>query len=220
MDCIELVVRYGSDGVINAWFAMHGSIPCIGKLTRWNAAQAAVVVASHWRAIMCAVAVETNGMLAESFKHAMRAAVSSVTIITTADAGGGHHAMTATAVTSVSVAPPTLLVCVNRSASIHRHLSHSVRFCVNLLGPQHRDLAKSCGSPKGKQDRFQNDAWSVDQHGIPYLPDAQASFFCDVAHAFDVGTHTILCGIVKELKVADHVNPLFYVNGAFQSLGM
>ncbi len=66
------------------------------------------------------------------FRKAMRRLASAVTVISTAH-DDRRHGMTATAVTSVSSAPPSLLACINRSASLHAPLLASRRFCVNIL---------------------------------------------------------------------------------------
>ena len=56
--------------------------------------------------------------LGHQFRLAMRKLASTVTVLTTREADE-HHGMAATAVTSLSTEPPSLLVCVNRSASLH-----------------------------------------------------------------------------------------------------
>src|SRR3954453_3420100 len=78
---------------------------------------------------------------AAAFKKGMRHLAASVTLITTRHRGhrGG---LTATAVCSVSAAPPQILVCVNKSASAHDPIGHAGFFCVNILSPEHRKIAE------------------------------------------------------------------------------
>ena len=116
----------------------------------------------------------TDSSVSEQLKRAMRSLAQSVVVITTA-AGGTRHAMSATSVTSVSLDPPSMLFCMNRTASSHPTLAAGAGFCINLLGMHHEPLARLCsGSAKGEA-RFAEGVWEHDEDGIPYLSDAQAS---------------------------------------------
>ncbi|KWH29031.1 flavin reductase family protein [Burkholderia stagnalis] len=154
--------------------------------------------------------------LAQQLKRAMRGVAAPVTIVTT---GGGPAgvpcAMTASSFTSVSLDPPTVLVCINRQASIHASITGRRRFCVNALQSCHAPLALAC-SVSGSDARFAHGAWRIDAAtGLPYLENAQTSFFCDTLEQFEVGSHSILVGEVTRVAMSDDINPLMYVNGAF-----
>ena len=67
--------------------------------------------------------------------------------------------------------------------------------------------------------RFAHDAWRTDAAtGLPYLENAQTSFFCDTLEQVEVGSHSILVGRVTRVAMSDDVNPLMYVNGAFAAV--
>ena len=70
-----------------------------------------------------------------AYRAAMRRFASTVTIITAADPER-HHGMTATAVTSLSMSPPSLVICLNQKTLLHDIVYRALRFCVNVL---HRD---------------------------------------------------------------------------------
>jgi flavin reductase (DIM6/NTAB) family NADH-FMN oxidoreductase RutF len=149
-----------------------------------------------------------------AFRNAMRRLAATVTIITTTD-GTQPHGMTATAVTSVSTDPPTLLVCVNQTASMHDPLHGSGRFCVNLLRSAQTEL---CGVFSGQRDgaeRFNFGEWMTDESGVPYLADAQASLLCTVDLKIPYATHTIFIGRVDQVRIFDEVQPLIYQDGRF-----
>ena len=74
------------------------------------------------------------------FRKAMRTLASAVTIVSTAH-NDRRFGMTATAVCSLSIQPPTLLVCVNQSTSLHHPLLSAGRFCINIL---HADQTSWC----------------------------------------------------------------------------
>ena len=108
----------------------------------------------------------SDGIIAE-FKRAMRRLASTVTIISTADVNGNRYGMAATAVTSVSTDPPSLLVCVNRDASIHAPLAGRGAFCVNVLTTGHEDLVSAFGGRLKGNERFSVGDWCDDNRDIP-----------------------------------------------------
>ena len=153
--------------------------------------------------------------LAASFKAAMRRLAATVTIVTNSDAETGRRSgMTATAVTSLSVDPPSLLVCVNRSASMHASFTAGRRFCVNILGEPHAELARSFGGRVEPELRFTEGEWQEDG-AVPFLADAVAAIFCAVDQLVDYGTHSIVIGRVELVRVREDQQPLIYGNGRF-----
>ena len=116
---------------------------------------------------------------AQAFKEAMRRLAATVTIVTAAK-GDESYGMTMTAVTSLSMDPPSLVICVNRNASLHPVLAgrQEAPFCVNLLHHDHQDAATAFAGAAERTDRFATGSWEYDESGTPYLADAQASLFC------------------------------------------
>ena len=149
-----------------------------------------------------------------SFRDAMRRLAATVTIIS-ASHGGRRHGMTATAVTSLSMDPPSLLVCVNRTGSLHALLSESRRFCVNLLKSEQAALSDAFAGKLASEERFLHGNWAEDRDGIPYLADAQASIFCERQDAIDYGSHSIFIGRAESVHLAEDICPLLYSNGAY-----
>jgi flavin reductase (DIM6/NTAB) family NADH-FMN oxidoreductase RutF len=80
--------------------------------------------------------------------------------------------MSVTAVTSVSVDPRALLVCVNNSTATHRALSRNGRFCVNVLRSFHSQLSRVFSGTQKGQDRFRTGDWQQALDGLPFLADA------------------------------------------------
>ena len=142
----------------------------------------------------------------------MRRLAATVTIVT-AGREGRRYGMAATAVTSVTTAPPTLLICVNRSASIHAIIVDTGRYCVNVLGTGHAGLVGPFGGGTEGEARFGHGAWSHRDGGMPYLEDAQASLFCHLRQTVDYGSHSILIGEVASVHVSAAVSPLLYQDG-------
>lgn len=151
------------------------------------------------------------------FKRAMRRLASTVTIISTADAIGNRHGMTATAVNSIAMDPPSLLICVNHSASIHAPLTVRGRFCVNVLTTQHEELVAAFSGKLKGDARFEVGEWLNERCGMPFLHDAQCNLFCDVDTVVPYGTHSIVIGRVSAVRSEEDIRPLVYADGGLRS---
>jgi flavin reductase (DIM6/NTAB) family NADH-FMN oxidoreductase RutF len=148
------------------------------------------------------------------FRAAMRRIAATVTIVT-ADDGERHHGMTATAVTSLSMEPPSLLVCINKKAFLHGILVRAGNFCVNVLHQDHAELSAAFSGAVPYQDRFDVGRWARSADGLHYLTDAQAVLFCHKARTISYGTHTVFIGEVTQVDVREPVAPLVYQNAGY-----
>jgi flavin reductase (DIM6/NTAB) family NADH-FMN oxidoreductase RutF len=158
-----------------------------------------------------------SGAVAEGFRAAMRLFATSVTILSTEEAQQ-RYGMTATSVTSVAMDPPSLLVGVKRTASIHDPLRRRGAFCVNLLatGHEHHCIDFAGGQPPER--RFETGRWGS-WLGLPYLLDAAANLFCRVDAELAYGTHTLFVGRVEDALVSGKTAPLIYLAGCFLRVG-
>ena len=153
--------------------------------------------------------------LQQQTRQALRRLGKSVAIITTRW-NDARLAMAATAVEGLSLDPPSLLICVNKTASVAAPLIGGRTFAVNLLGSGHVDLPARCSAPWRGEDRFAIGAWSDhDEDGVPILVDAQASFVCVPDMNVDYGTHHIVVGKILRVVTDGGVDPLLYVDGAY-----
>lgn len=154
--------------------------------------------------------------IAAQTKMGLRRLAKSVAIITTRW-NGQRYAMAATAVEGLSLDPPSLLVCINQTASLNAPLTAGAPFTVNLLAGTQAELSARCGAPWRGEERFAIGAWSEDGPA-PVLLDAQASFAClpDMITAY--GTHTIVVGRIQSVSLHGDVDPLVYVDGGYRSL--
>jgi len=158
------------------------------------------------------------GPVAERLRSGLRRLAKGVVVIT-AWHEGQRFAMAATAVNEVSMDPPSLLVCVNRSASLYLPLAGKAGFAINVLGHAHEEICGLCAGKAKGEDRFKVGRWARFDNGVPYLEDAQASFLCRYETALDYGTHRIVVGRVEDVRVEEAISPLIYADGAFHRLG-
>jgi len=152
--------------------------------------------------------------VASSFKQALRGVASTVTVITAHD-GARHHGMTATAVTSLCMEPPALLICVNRATLLHDILTTGARFCVNVLDETQAPVSAAFSGAVPAGERFSLGDWSFDGSGLGFLTDAQANIFCRKVAATAFGTHTIFIGEVSKVRLTERQAPLIYKNASY-----
>jgi len=153
----------------------------------------------------------------DSFKAAMRRFATGVTIVTTAH-DGSIHGFTVNAFASVTAEPPTVLVCVNKTARAHPLIAESGAFCVNILGLEQRPVAEkfTTGEP---QERFQGLVHRAGPSGSPILDGVLAYVDCSVEEEITAGTHTIFVGRVLEAGEREGA-PLGYYDRAYRDFDL
>ena len=150
---------------------------------------------------------QSHAELLDAFRSAMRHVAATVYAVTTGTVGE-RHGILATAVSSLSFEPPSLLVCVNRTASLHEPLACAETFCVNVLGLGNREIAEMFEKARG-EDRFAVGDWR-EEYGVPVLANAQSYFICRTAHRHEFGTHTIFIGELVDAHHREDAAPLTY----------
>jgi flavin reductase len=150
------------------------------------------------------------------FKAGMRHLATGVTIVTTS-MDGMPSGLVATAVCSVCAEPPTLLVCINRSARAHDVIARSGIFCVNVANHEQAELVPRFLSAPPEQ-RFTLCGWTTLVTGAPALEDALVNFDCEIVQNAAAGTHTVFFGRVVTARTSSARSPLLYYNGSYASL--
>ena len=155
----------------------------------------------------------------QAFRDAMAQVASAVHVVTTRGAHG-RFGLTATAVASVSDAPPTVLVCIERSSRTLAAIEASGVFCINTLPAQLVETAEIFANRRGLQgeDRFLAGRWDELVTGAPVLLDAIAAFDCRLVAAHDVASHRVLIGEVAGLGGAGRGGSLIYRRRHFEAV--
>jgi flavin reductase len=150
------------------------------------------------------------------FKSGMRRLAAGVSIVTTIE-DEMPYGLVATSVSSVCAEPePSLLVCVNRSASSHDVIHRAKVFCANVLSSGDIELAQRFSKPEFRTTRFEDCSWVPLVTGAPALPSALASFDCEITHVIPVHSHTIFVGAVRDLKLwQSEIDALLYIDGRY-----
>ncbi|WP_144462129.1 flavin reductase [Siminovitchia fortis] len=136
---------------------------------------------------------------------------SGVTIVTTANEGR-NFGITASAVTSLSMEPPMLLVCVNQNTGTCHAISKSKFFGVHILHEDQGELALQFARPN--TNKFKGVDITYGKLGAPILREALAHLECRVVKEVTGGTHSVFLAEVVNAGVEDK-NPLAYYRGKF-----
>jgi|TARA_B100001540_G_C15507679_1_gene506547 flavin reductase (DIM6/NTAB) family NADH-FMN oxidoreductase RutF len=130
------------------------------------------------------------------------------------DDNGNSNAITVSSVTSISMDPPSLLICINKSSRIHDTLQIGSKFCINLLKKDQEELSNICSDEESYEERFNNENWDTEE--IPFLSNAQANIFCKVDKLTSYHTHTIVVGLVENANHTNEISTLTYVDGKYK----
>jgi flavin reductase (DIM6/NTAB) family NADH-FMN oxidoreductase RutF len=153
-------------------------------------------------------------------RHDMRAAMgrylSGVAVVTTLAGGGRPTGMTVNSLTSVSLDPPVLLVCLTESARSAAAVLAAGRFAVSVLAVDQEPIAARFAA-RGA-DHFAGLAPVYEGHAVPVVPGALAHLECSVAQAIRVGDHDVIFGGVLRTCYRDGV-PLAFHAGRFGRFG-
>ena len=162
-------------------------------------------------------AATAAALTSSDYRNAMARLGAAVNIITT-DGPGGRAGFTASAVCSVTDTPPTLLVCLNRSASVYPAFQANGVLCVNALAAGHQGLSNLFGGKTPMDERFAAARWTCGATGAPMLAEAAVSFDCRVSSRTSVGTHDVLFCEVLAIAVGDAAHGLVYFDRRYHEI--
>ena len=145
-------------------------------------------------------------------KNAFARRATAVTIVT-ARAGDRIHGMTVSAFSEVSLAPPLVLVCIDRAAKMQSLIEVGGAFAVNILARGQERLAERFASREAEDRRFSDLACETAVTGAPLLAGAIAQLDCRLESAHESGDHMIYIGEVVDVRVSEGDPLVFYDRG-------
>jgi flavin reductase (DIM6/NTAB) family NADH-FMN oxidoreductase RutF len=150
----------------------------------------------------------------------MRALSSGVAIIACGE-GEARLGCTITSLASLSLAPPTLFVCLARSSSTLAGLRETGAFSISVLAARHEALAHRFSGRSGAHGsrRFDTAEWITLSTGAPVLADALAAFDCLVEEVIERHSHAIVLGAVVNLREGAEEPALAHRQGRYAPLG-
>lgn len=157
----------------------------------------------------------------DEFRRALGHFATGVTVVTTWDDDGRPTGLTASAVSSVSLDPPLVLVCVAHRSQSHPAFRPGGKFAVNVLSSDQEAVARRFASSSlTGAEKFEGVPYRHGAFGLPVLTDALADYECAIVQAYPGGDHTIFVGQVDaaDCRGDDGREPLLYYRGRFNRL--
>ena len=155
---------------------------------------------------------------AASYRRIIGQFATGVTVVTTA-VDGRLHGMTANALTSVSLDPVLLLVCVDKGTHAHDELTNAGRFGVNILAEEQEEVSNLfAATTEPEQGRLQGVSYHLGPNGAPIIDGCLAYVECAVTDRCPGGDHTIFIGEVLGGEIVREAPPLLFFEGRYRRL--
>jgi len=143
------------------------------------------------------------------FRQTMSRYASGVTVVTALDEQGKPWGLTANAISSVSLHPPLVLLCIDKKANTYEAVTKASYFAINILNRWQDELALLFAT-RGA-DKFAGMAYQQGITGAPLLPEVSIAVIeCRMYAQYDGGDHTIVVGEVVAASVSEGQPLLFY----------
>jgi flavin reductase (DIM6/NTAB) family NADH-FMN oxidoreductase RutF len=149
------------------------------------------------------------------FRSVLGRFATSVTVLSARDAKGVDHGMTVSAFCSVSLNPPLVLACVDKTASVYDLLFATDAIGISILS----DKQEECSRRFAEKDADRFDALEIQrgESGVALLRDAHAHLECRIVARHDAGDHTIFVASVESATTLGG-HPLLYYRGGYAQL--
>lgn len=170
-------------------------------------------------ALVSASPADTPSVDAEAFRAALGSFATGVSVMTTV-VDGEPHGMTANALSSVSLDPPLVLVCVGRDALMAELVGRAGVFALSFLGVGQESLSWHFADPDRALGAtgFDGVATRTALTGCRILEHAIGSVDCEVVRSVDAGDHVVVIGRVVAARADEDAAPLVYFRGAYPPL--
>jgi flavin reductase (DIM6/NTAB) family NADH-FMN oxidoreductase RutF len=152
-----------------------------------------------------------------SFRLALGAFATGVTVITTRGPKGELVGNTASSFNSVSLEPPLVLWSLSRTAYSFKAYLAADHFAVNVLRQGQEELSVRFAKSLG--EKWQGVEYETWETGCPILPNALAIFECKTAYTYQGGDHVIFVGEVINFDYDPDGKPLVFWRGSYHRAG-
>ncbi len=150
---------------------------------------------------------------AETFKRALGSWATGVTIVTS-QVGDLRHGMTVSAFNEVSLEPPLVLICADKTSNTLGVIQQAGAFSVSVLSSRQDELSGLFANEQKEAIRFDGLDCKLGATGCPRIPGAVVWLDCSVHQAVDAGDHIVYIGRVEEAEVQD-LGPLIHFRGRY-----
>lgn len=155
---------------------------------------------------------------ANDFRQTLTRFPTGVTVVTAKGADNAPVGLTVSAFSSLSLAPPLILVCLDNATANLSSYTQGAGFCVNILSSDQASVSNGFAFP-GPQCPFEMTPHREALHGAAALSEAAASMECSLHAVFPGGDHQIVVGLVERVSWREDATPLVYHSGEYRGIG-
>lgn len=148
----------------------------------------------------------------DALKGFNRQFITGVTVVTTLDEDGEPRGLAANSYASVSLEPPLVLVCVQKTSSTYSSLFKATHLGINILSNEQKETVSIFASKA--EDKFAEVSWHKAPNGSPLIDHSSASIEAEIKERFQAKTHTVFIAKVTHAELSEAV-PMIYKSGKF-----
>ena len=152
-----------------------------------------------------------------SIREAFSQFATGITVVTTLDKSGQPIGLTANSFASVSLEPPLVSWCVDKSSTRFHEFADAEYFTISVLTAEQEDISNLFAKRSWDESVFNDVEWYEGHHGVPQIPNVSARFHCKTAHLYEGGDHLIIIGAVEDYS-SDPQAPLLFSQGEYRTL--
>ncbi len=154
----------------------------------------------------------------EDLRISMRNWVTGVTVVST-KLDDIIHGMTVSAMISVSLEPPIMMVSLRKLTRTHDLVLQSSIFGISILNVDQQSISERFASHETENyERFSGIEFYTLTTGAPLVAGSLVGFDCEVVKTIDFETHSLFFGSVLDLKIGEHNKPLVYFDQGYRGL--
>ena len=141
-----------------------------------------------------------------------------VSLVTTIEPNGSVHGMPANSISSVSIDPLLVLVCVDHSRDTFKIINTSNRFGINFLSEDQKYIIDQYLSKDEYGSEERSKQYCFTEHGSAMLKNCVAMLYCRVVNQYLAGDHTIFVAEVDGAYLNNEINPLIFFKGEYMKI--
>ena len=152
-----------------------------------------------------------------SIRDAFGQFATGITVVTTLDENGAPVGLTANSFASVSLEPPLVSWCIDRSSKRFNEYANAEYFTISVLTAEQEEVSNLFATRSSDPSVFEDIEWYEGHNGVPQINDVSARFHCKTQHLYEGGDHLIIVGAVEDYENSPS-DPLLFSQGEYRTL--
>ena len=140
-----------------------------------------------------------------------------ITVVTTRDKQGQPVGLTANSFASVSLEPPMVSWCIDKSSKRFNEFVDAQYYTISVLTQDQQAVSDLFAYRSWDETAFEDAPWFEGPQGVPQIEGVSARFHCKTAQTFDAGDHVIILGAVENFD-SEPAAPLLFSQGEYRTL--